>query len=220
MHIDLWIVSNTRTDLAYRSLRQDIITNTNTNTTTTTNNNIHNIQNNNTTMTTISSQANQYHEIEFNDARGQYYELGRLFGKALTYIDPPTFDQCLTIGLPEHQTNCKTVYIGDLKRLKNILAERNAQAPLEHRLENAIQEMCLTLQETITQSWKNWAPTQWFNSDLAVVKELFNRSTLRMKGTTSKKGPSSAITPFSEPPLNNQMCPENNNNKNGNTLTK
>jgi hypothetical protein len=122
-------------------------------------------------------------EIDFNDAREQYYELGRLFGKSFTYLDPPVFDQCLTIGLPEHQTNCTEIYAGDLKKLKCILKERNAQSPLEHRLEVAIQQMCLTLQEAITQSWSNWAPTQWFSSDLNVVKGLLTRSNTRMKGT-------------------------------------
>jgi hypothetical protein len=138
---------------------------------------------------------NEPRESDFNDTREQYYELGRLFGKSLTYLDPPVFDQCLTIGLPEHQTNCTEIYTGDLKKLKCILRERNAQAPLEHRLEVAIQQMCLTLQEKITQSWSSWAPTQWFSSDLTVVKELLNRSHTRMKGTlkTSSSLPTTSL---------------------------
>jgi hypothetical protein len=158
----LFLVS--QIDLVYRSLRRNII------------------------MAT-ENLANERRESDFNDAREQYYELGRLFGKALTYLDPPVFEQCLTIGLPEHQTNCTEVYTGDLKKLKNLLAERNAQAPLEHRMEVAIQQMCLMLQETITQSWSSWAPSQWFSSDLTVVKELLNRSNMRMKGALKSQSP-------------------------------
>ena len=57
----------------------------------------------------------------------QFFELGRLLGKNLMYLEPPTYAQCLTIGLPEHQHGTKQ-YTGDLHSLLSLIRSLNSES--------------------------------------------------------------------------------------------
>jgi hypothetical protein len=58
----------------------------------------------------------------------QFYELGRLLGKHLTVLESPTFAQCMTIGLPEHQTNADQPITGDLDSLLGLIQSLNSES--------------------------------------------------------------------------------------------
>jgi len=113
--------------------------------------------------------------------REQYYELGRLFGKSFHYLECPTFDQCIAIGLPEHQTHNGPPFTGDLQLLKQKLVGKDSQAPYVHRLEEAIQSMCTDLKEAIKSSWSKYALIQWVSDDGQAVELLYKNSKERAK---------------------------------------
>jgi hypothetical protein len=122
----------------------------------------------------------------------QFYELGRLLGKNLTYLEAPTFSQCLAIGLPEHQQqqlpkdDAKT---GDLKALMDLIRSLNSESSYMSRLEASVQMMCLELQSAIKASWSTWiSPKQWMSSDTAQLQDIYRRSCLRLKKMSTTGG--------------------------------
>lgn len=58
----------------------------------------------------------------------QYFELGRLLGKNLLYLEPPTFAQCLAIALPEHQHPGGHKHTGDLVQLLHLIKSLNSES--------------------------------------------------------------------------------------------
>lgn len=63
----------------------------------------------------------------------QFFELGRLLGKNLTYLEAPTFSQCMAIGLPEHQlrghsASSDEARTGDLKVLLDLIRSLNSES--------------------------------------------------------------------------------------------
>lgn len=58
----------------------------------------------------------------------QFYELGRLLGKNLTYLEAPTFSQCIAIALPEHQMKTSEPKTGDLKILMDLIRSLNSES--------------------------------------------------------------------------------------------
>lgn len=120
----------------------------------------------------------------------QFYELGRLLGKNLTYLEAPTFSQCLAIGLPEHQmkgeSDAKT---GDLKVLMDLIRSLNSESSYMGRLEASVQMMCLELQSAIKASWSTWiSPKQWMSSDTNQLQDIYRRSCLRLKKMSTNGG--------------------------------
>lgn len=118
----------------------------------------------------------------------QFFELGRLLGKNLTYLEAPTFSQCMAIGLPEHQLRSSPssdhdpTKTGDLKVLLDLIRSLNSESSYMGRLEASVQMMCLELQSAIKASWSTWiSPKQWMSSDTAQLNDIYRRSCLRLK---------------------------------------
>jgi len=113
----------------------------------------------------------------------QYYELGRLLGKNLTILEPPTFAQTMAIGLPEHQRpNGSGPQVGDLRSLLDLIKSLNSETSYMARLEASIQTMCLELKSAIKASWYNLiSPKQWMSSDDAKLDSVYRRSCGRLK---------------------------------------
>jgi hypothetical protein len=101
-------------------------------------------------------------------------------------------DQCLSIGLPEFQTNYNTApYTGDLPLLLDKLSVRESQAPYVIRLEAAIQRMCAELEATINASWSKYSLGQVLNGGhLSAVRQLSQKSRDRLAIETKKDGAS------------------------------
>jgi len=124
----------------------------------------------------------------------QFYELGRLLGKNLTYLEAPTFSQCLAIGLPEHQSKGGPSHendakMGDLKVLMDLIRSLNSESSYMGRLEASVQMMCLELQSAIKASWSTWiSPKQWMSSDTAQLQDIYRRSCLRLKKMSTSGG--------------------------------
>jgi len=120
----------------------------------------------------------------------QFYELGRLLGKNLTYLEAPTFSQCLAIGLPEHQAKgSEDSKTGDLKALMDLIRSLNSESSYMSRLEASVQMMCLELQSAIKASWSTWiSPKQWMSSDTTQLQDIYRRSCLRLKKNEYYRG--------------------------------
>ncbi|EGC37116.1 hypothetical protein DICPUDRAFT_77206 [Dictyostelium purpureum] len=111
-----------------------------------------------------------------SNLKEQFFELGRLLGKGLMFLDPPTFRQCKAIALPmdrkfnsieERKEKC-----GDLDELLYYIYNLNRGSTYNSRLEGAIEEMTTDLLCNIQKSWTNYL----FNSDYNLVLQLKERS--------------------------------------------
>lgn len=120
--------------------------------------------------------SRSYGKQSVNDFREQFYEMGRLLGRTLSYLDPPVCDSIVCIGLPEHQQTSNVVVQGDLAVLKSKLQARDAQAPYYQKLEEAIRNMSHELQTQISASWSTL-----LTSDLQTVSDILKRSLERTK---------------------------------------
>eukprot|EP01133_Synstelium_polycarpum_P015332 gene15332-18171_t len=135
------------------------------------------------------TQIDDIQGTEETNLREQYFELGRLLGKSLTFLDPPTFTQCMAIALPFDKTfrspEERKQKTGDLDPLLNFIRSLNSESSYHLRLETAIQEMSISLVPHIQNSWKNYLDlNQWISSDSACVDLIKDRSNARIRGTT------------------------------------
>jgi hypothetical protein len=122
-------------------------------------------------------------EVLSNGGRldAQYFELGRLLGRHLTHMEPPTFSQCAAIGLPSHARPSKNAQeagrlSGDLSRLMEALRTRSATSSFETRMTEALLECGVAIQVAVSGSWG----AQWYSSDLALVKAIIRRLERRL----------------------------------------
>lgn len=106
----------------------------------------------------------------------QYYELGRLFGRHLTHMEPPTFSQCVAIGLPRQGSPKNPSLCGDLDALLTGLSTLTATSSFEKRLNEAMIECCGSLQLAIQSSWG----AQWYSNDLNLVQAIQRRAQRRL----------------------------------------
>lgn len=126
-------------------------------------------------------------EVLSNGGRldAQYFELGRLLGRHLTHMEPPTFSQCAAIGLPGHtrpgpkKAQEAGRLSGDLDHLMEALRTRSATSSFETRMTEALLECGVAIQLAVSGSWG----AQWYSSDLALVKAIIRRLERRLSAS-------------------------------------